>query len=264
MKSSLNELAAALFMKLARIATWRETQRRQATLARAFPLEWVQLLETRSVHYRRLDAAYRDRFKEQVQIFLDEKRITGIKTDLTDEMRLLVAASAVSLSVGWPGYTWDQLTEVLLYPQDFDRDFGFEQTDVAGLAHHWGTVILSKPALNRSFDQVSDPFHVGFHEFAHLLDLSQARFDGIPSHLSYDSIREWMRVLELEDERLHRGESVLDPYALSGPVELFAVAVEAFFQTPAALQEKHRQLYGFLSTYFCQDPAAWSASAYNA
>src|SRR5439155_17695073 len=31
--------------------------------------------------------------------------------------RLLVAASAATVSVGWEGFTWDQLTEVLVYPQ---------------------------------------------------------------------------------------------------------------------------------------------------
>ena len=35
-------------------------------------------------------------------------------------------------------------------------------------------------------------------------------------------------------------------YGLSGPVELFAVAVEAFFQTPVALTRSHTELYAFL------------------
>ena len=43
--------------------------------------------------------------------------------EVDDELRLLVAASAVTLSAGWPDYEWDQLTEVLLYPDDFDRDY---------------------------------------------------------------------------------------------------------------------------------------------
>jgi Mlc titration factor MtfA (ptsG expression regulator) len=263
MKGAFNDLASAVFLKLARIATWRETQRREAVLSRPFPTEWAERLERRSAHYRRLPGDYRDRFKEQIQIFNAEKRITGVRIELTEETRLLVAASAVSLTVGWPGYTWDQLTEVLIYPQDFDRDYTFEATEMSGLAHHWGTVILSNPVLDRSFDESTAPYHVGFHEFAHLLDLSQTRFDGIPSHLSDDSIRQWTRILETEEERLHRGESVLDPYALSGPVELFAVAVEAFFQTPAALMTHHGELYDFLSAYFCQDPAAWSNADYK-
>ena len=57
---------------------------------------------------------------------------------------------------------------------------------------------------------------------------------------------------------MRRGDSVLDPYALTGPEELFAVAVEAFFQTPRDLAERHGELYGFLSSYFRQDPVDWS------
>ena len=165
---------------------------------------------------------------------------------MTDETRLLVAASAASLTAGWPAYTWDQLSEVIVYPQDFDRDYSFDPPHVSGLAHQWGVVILSLPALNRSFDESSDGCHVGFHEFAHLLDLAGTRFDGIPSYLDDDSIRRWVGLLEQEADRLERRDSILDPYALSGPIELFAVAVEAFFETPIAIADHTRTCTRFL------------------
>jgi MtfA peptidase len=211
------------------------------------------------VHYRRLPVAYRAQFDQQVQMFLAEKRITGIETQVSDEVKLLVAASAVMLTAGWSGYTWDQLTEVLVYPEDFDRDYRFGATDLSGQAHPWGIVILSMPALLRSFTETEDGYHLGVHEFAHLLDLAQARFDGIPPYLSDESIRRWAAIIGQEEERLRRGDSELNPYGLSGPEELFAVAVEAFFQTPVALMRSHAELYEFLASYFRQDPAAWSA-----
>ena len=40
-------------------------------------------------------------------------------------------------------------------------------------------------------------------------------------------------------------------------VEFFPCVVEAFFQKPIELNEKHRRLYRFLTQYFDQDPAAW-------
>src|SRR5207253_11395780 len=98
----------------------------------------------------------------------------------------LVAASAAAVSVGWPGYSWDQVSEVLLYPDSFDRDYKFGVRDYAGQAHPWGIVILSVPALLRSFTIADEPYHVGYHEFAHLLDLANARFDGIPPYLPED------------------------------------------------------------------------------
>ena len=231
--------------------------RRQATLSAPFPPVWKKFLEARCDHYRRLPVAYRTEFDQQTQIFLAEKQITGIATQVSDEMKLLVAASAVMLTAGWSGYTWDQLTEVLVYPQSFDSEYRFG-SDMSGQAHPWGIVILSAPALLRSFAVTDDGYHLGVHEFAHLLDLANNRFDGIPPYLSDELTRKWAAIMAQEEERLRRGDSELSPYGLKGPEELFAVAVEAFFQTPVALTRSHNELYAFLSTYFRQDPAAWS------
>jgi Mlc titration factor MtfA (ptsG expression regulator) len=213
----------------------------------------------------------RQEFNRQVQVFLTDKQITPVETRLTGEARLLVAASAVTLTAGWSGYTWDQLREVLVYPDHFDRDYQFASSRpeedaptsepepdpiMAGQAHAWGVVVLSHPALRESFAGQSGS-HVGVHEFAHLLDLARASFDGVPSYLPDDAVRRWTDIMEHELARLERGDSVLDPYGLSSPPELFAVAVEAFFQDPVAVANGHRDLYAFLASYFNQDPAAW-------
>jgi Mlc titration factor MtfA (ptsG expression regulator) len=232
-------------------------ERRQATLATPFPERWRRLLLDRYDHYDRLPAALRPRFEADVKLLLAEKRITGVGVEVTDELRLLVAASAVTLSLCWPDYEWDQLTEVLLYPQDFDRDYGFEREELSGETHPWGTVILSVPALFESFEEPDDAYHVGIHEFAHLLDVEQTRFHGMPAGLDPRRHEEWLALVEKETERLRRGKSVLDPYGAEDPVEFLAVAVEAFFEAPLALRRRHAELYAILADYFAQDPAAW-------
>ena len=256
---NLKQLGHTLASAFGRLFAPRQA-RRQAILSAPFPRPWKHFLETRCEHYRRLPSEYRARFDQQAQIFLAEKRITGIETSVSDEVKLLVAASAVMLTAGWSGYTWDQLTEVLVYPDDFDRDYRFGETDLSGQAHPWGIVILSAPSLLRSFAETGDSYHLGVHEFAHLLDLAHTRFDGIPPYLSDESIRKWMAIMAREDGRLRLGDSELSPYGLTGPEELFAVAVEAFFQTPVVLARSHSDLYEFLSSYFRQDPATWSVS----
>jgi len=64
-------------------------------------------------------------------------------------------------------------------------------------------------------------------------------------------------VVEQEIDRLRRGKSVLDSYAMEDPVEFLAVAVETFFERPLALRRGHREVYAILRDYFAQDPAAW-------
>lgn len=249
-------LGAASAWPLSRVMR-RRSWRRRALLALPFPEAWRRFLLESYDHYQRLPSEWRRRFEDDLKIFLAEKRITGVEVEVTDELRLLVAASAVTLSLGWPDYEWDQLTEVLLYPQDFDRDWGFEEDELAGQAHPWGTVILSVPSLHESFEDPDDAYHVGLHEFAHLLDVEQTRFDGIPMGLSRGRAEEWVALVESEMARLRKGKSVLDPYGAEDPVEFLAVAVEAFFEAPLALRQQHRQLYDLLEDYFAQDPAAW-------
>jgi len=206
--------------------------------------------------YLRLPRVLRARFDEDLAIFLARKRITGIDMEAGQDLKVFVAASAVTLSVGWPDYNWDQLAEVLIYPQDFDRDYGFDRADLSGLAHPWGTVILSAPALIESF-QAPEGDHVGLHEFAHLLDVDQTRFDGIPAGFNTAQAVQWTAVVQKEMERLRRGTSALDPYAAQDPAEFLAVAVEAFFQTPRVIRERHQEVYAILADYFQQDPADW-------
>ena len=128
---------------------------------------------------------------------------------------------------------------------------------IAGQTHPWGTVILSVPTLLESFANPDDGYHVGLHEFAHLLDMKGTHFDGIPVGLNAARSREWVAVVEKEMERLRKGQSALDPYGSESPVEFLAVAVEAFFEMPQVVRQRHREVYAILSAYFAQDPAAW-------
>jgi MtfA peptidase len=235
----------------------RRARERQDVLHAPFPDTWRAFLAERYEHYERLPDDLRLRFERDVRVFLAEKRITGVGIDATDDLKLLVAASAVTLSLCWPEYEWDQLAEVLLYPQDFDRDYTFEEADLAGQAHPWGTVILSVPSLVESFEDPWDAFHVGLHEFAHLLGLAETEFGAIPVGLAAARAQEWVELVEKERERLRRGKSVLDTYGEESASEFMPVAVEAFFEIPLALRLRHREVYAILREYFRQDPAAW-------
>lgn len=249
-------IGAVLGLTLWRTASRRQAARRQL-LRQSFPAEWREILRRTYDHFERLPESLRARFEDDVRIFLATKRITGVETEADDELRLLVAASAVTLSLAWEDFEWDALTEVLLYPHDFARDYGYERADLAGQAHPWGTVILSVPALRQGFMDPDDGYHVGLHEFAHLLDVEQNRMGGIFGGLSALQQREWVTLMESEMSRMRNGRSVIDSYGAHEPAEFLAVAVEAFFEMPLAIRGRHRELYTFLAAYFRQDPAAW-------
>lgn len=222
-----------------------------------FPDDWARFLWDHYEHYRRLPRALRPPFEQGVQQFIATQRITGIEMEADDRLRLLVASSAATLSLGWRGYKWQEVSEVLLYPDSFDSNFTIGPQERAGTAHVWGTVILSVPALWQSFEYPDDAYHVGLHEFAHLLTYERGRYLTIPIGLQATQVREWEAIQAGELERIRRGDSVVEMLGVQSETEFFPSAVEAFFEKPMALGEKNRDLYQFLRRYFDQDPAAW-------
>lgn len=207
--------------------------------------------------YVRLPAALRSRFEAQVVRFAADHRVTGVETDVHDEVRLFVAASAVTLTVGWPEFRWAKLTEVLVYPSDFGSDYSFDDPELAGRTHPWGIVLLSVPSLRKSFAEPHDGYHVGIHEFAHLLDLAGGEFDGVPVGMKPDRIPTWLDLVERERRRVWRTRHALRSYGAMSPAEFLAVGAEAFFENPQDVRRRHPELYGLLAEYFQQDPAAW-------
>jgi Mlc titration factor MtfA (ptsG expression regulator) len=55
-------------------------------------------------------------------------------------------------------------------------------------------------------------------------------------------------------------ETVLDPYGAQAEEEYFAVASEAFFVHPQAMQGEHPDLYRMFARFYRQDPVAETAT----
>lgn len=245
----------------------RKIRRRRAILAQPFPSEWETVLQREVVFYRTLEPAERARFRRELQVFLGEKRITGIKTDVDTTTRVLTGASAIIPIFGFPEWEWDQISEVLIYPSRFDTDFNFGERDdhrtlgMVGSGAMNRLMILAKPDLLAGFRDPGDKRNVGVHEFAHLVDKSDGTIDGLPGvGLDRRSIGPWIELVRRKTEEIRRGDSDIDRYALTNEAEFFAVASEYFFERPGVMQRKHPELYAMLARVFNQSLGARAAS----
>ncbi len=98
-------------------------RRRRAILREPFPREWEAVLQRDVVFFRALDPPAQQRFRSQLQVFLGEKQITGIKVQLDTTTRVLAATSAIIPIFGFPDWEWHQINEVLVYPTRFGGEF---------------------------------------------------------------------------------------------------------------------------------------------
>ena len=244
--------------------------RRRKLRGRDLPSEYLAVLGEIPV-YRRLPPADRDELRRHMVVFLDEKRFEGCGgLDVTDVMRVTVAANACLLLLHRENDYFPRLSSIVMYPRsylgrrsDLD-DAGVVHDEIEErLGESWalGTVVLSwKDILEDS--RCCDDMNVILHEFTHQLDAENGADDGMPLISSRSLRKEWESVFTAAFERLRQEddagmETFLDPYGAESPAEFFAVVTECFFQLPRELRREHPDIYAVLSRYFNQDPSSW-------
>lgn len=225
-----------------------------------FPLEWQKILQTHVHFYQNLIDKDKKVFENKIRSFLKQVRITGIRTEVTDLDRLLVASSAAITLFSFPSWKYRYLQEVLLYPASFDRNFSMENpeevlTGMVGSGQNMeGVMILSQKSLRKGFENTTDKHNVAIHEFVHILDKQDGEIDGIPGTLNdKEYAKPWLQLMHREMGKIKKGKSDIDAYAGTSEEEFLAVASEYFFERPKLFQSKHPNLYKILKKVYHQD-----------
>jgi Mlc titration factor MtfA (ptsG expression regulator) len=236
-------------------------QRRRYNLSRQeFPGAWRQILENRVGFYLTLSDEKKKRFEKLIQIFIAEKRIIGIKTDVDDTTRVLVAASAIIPIFGFDHWEYDNLGEVFVTQGAVSTLKVDEQVQniIAGQVQPFQNqhyMILSKNALEQGFNNMKDRTNVGIHEFAHLLDEADGEIDGVPkAYLPPELIQPWTELMHRKMQDIKEGKNNINSYGATSPAEFFAVVTEYFFEDPVRLQQNHPKMYRLLTKTFQQNP----------
>ena len=241
----------------------RGCKRRMQVMAQPFPRVWEGVLRARVAYFNALDEEQQKRFRQLVKIFLDETRITGIRTEVDATTQVLVAASAIIPVFNFDHWEYSRLGEVLIYPGSFDEKYQTGQEGrrdtlgMVGAGHLSGVMILSKPSLLAGFEIAGDKRNVGIHEFAHLVDQADGAIDGIPPGVPAEVARSWIRWVAQELAHPPVKRSHIRPYAYTNEAEYFAVLLEYFFEAPGVLQRKNPQVYDMLEKMIRQDTAAF-------
>lgn len=234
---------------------------------------------------RGLNADENARLRALSARFIAAKQFSGTHgLEVSDLMHVEIAAQACILVLELGLEWYDGWSEVIVYPSQFAPER--EEVDEAGVVHltrdpmageAWlgGPVILSYEdvALSADEDLRVAGYNVVIHEFAHKLDMRSGDPNGHPPLHDNMSAAAWKRAFApaYEDFRrrveaaearpAHRVEDALaqlpiDPYAAESPGEFFAVASEAFFETPELLAPAYPAVYEQLRLFYRQDPLA--------
>lgn len=238
---------------------------------RPFPEGWMGVLERNVPLYLRLPDADRQELRDHLQLFLREKRFEGVGgLEMTDEVRLTIAAQACLLLLHREGRCYPALSSIVVYPDEYVAPW--QEMDESGIVVAGedersgefvanGAMVLSWRDVLMSGVDEGGAYNVVLHEFAHQID-DECGITGGGSGTG-------RQVLEREFHRLqhaaaHRRQTLFDPYGAGSLAEFFAVVTETFFENPVRFKSRHPELYSELSRFFRQDPAGWPGFATGA
>ena len=274
----MNIIAALLILILVLIfagSRLRAHQRRRSLLASPLSESQRNILHERVPLYKRLPDAERQRLEGLVNRFLSEIKFFGADDlEITEEIRVTIAAQACLLIVNKPDRWYKTLETIIVYPGAFksrisshDGHLEWEHDTIrSGESWDRGPVILSWDHAAYGAFIEEDGQNVVYHEFAHQLDQQTGIVDGAPQLDKDHAARDWAIAFrksyaQLVDDVKADRATFLDPYGATSPAEFFAVATEVFFEKPEALREREPDLYAELSKYYELDPASWRESA---
>lgn len=205
-------------------------------------------------YYDKLSFQMRIKFLLRVKNFITDKSFEK-KGDfeITDEMKTLIAASAIQVTFGLDSYKFDYFETIVILPDSY----------YSNLTNHYhmgevslnGVIIISWKDFINGYSNPSDTYNVGLHEMAHALDFEQKLDDGDFDFYFGNYFDKWALIAKAEYENIHNERaSFLRKYAGTNEREFFAVCVESFFEAPEQFKEKLPQIYHHLCILLNQDP----------
>jgi MtfA peptidase len=211
------------------------------------------LLKQKNSYFKNLSAGGQQRFVERVFTFMENKNFIGREgLIITDEIRILISASAVQLTFGLKDYTISHLHTINVFPREFYSKL-FE-TSFKGLATQGGVVSLSWDDFKQGYADDTDRINLGLHELAHALNIDLDEEGIFDDHFA-DSVANWKAIAADNFQKLQKGEiTFLRKYGGRSIHEFFAVCVEHFFELPNEFKKTLPELYWNLAFMLNQDP----------
>lgn len=167
----------------------------------------------------------------------------------------MIGAGAAMLRHGRPDWEWPRVRDIVVHPTQWNHDGeAGDHHAIAGQVHMQGPMLLSRKQIRYGFRK-TDGENVVLHELAHVLDMADGAADGSPDRFAWTAMPGWEALVRSRMKAVRRREGgPLRAYAGTDSAELFAVAVEVFFEQPARLRKQDPALYEALATLFNLDP----------
>lgn len=204
------------------------------------------ILQNQFVFYSKLSKKHKKQFEHRMVKFISEKKFIG-RTDLviTEQMEVLITATACMLSFGRKNYLYPLIDFILVYPSEFystiNQNFHKGEFNPKERA-----LVLSWKDFEEGIQINNDNFNLGIHEFMHAMQLesmSSRDLDSIRFSKQFQNILKQLTKQEVKDQ-LDKTK-FFRSYAFTNQYEFMAVLAEYFFESPKDFETIFPKLYNY-------------------
>ncbi|MCK7590247.1 zinc-dependent peptidase [Subsaxibacter sp. CAU 1640] len=195
--------------------------------------------------YQKLKPKHQRYFEHRVASFISDKRFFGREElVVTDEMKVLISATAVMLTFGFRDFYIGLIDKIFIYPDEF-YSLTNENYHKGEFNPKLETLVLSWKDFKKGFENDTDKINLGIHEFAHAIHLNSIKERDVSSTIFSDSFKELTELLANEESlRKSLIESrYFRDYAYTNQYEFVAVIIETFIESPSEFRAQFPEIY---------------------
>lgn len=205
----------------------------------------LQILEDDFSFYKSLSTKHKRIFEHRVFCFIkDKKFIVRDSLVITNEIKVLISATAIMLTFGFRKYLIDAIDTIIVYPDEYYSKLNdaYHKGEFNPMAE---VLVLSWKDFLEGYKDENDNINLGIHEVIHAIHLNSIKKTDISALIfkkkyaeltDYLSLNESIR-LALIDSKYFR------EYAFTNQYEFLAVLVETFMETPQEFNGHFPDIY---------------------
>ncbi len=203
------------------------------------------ILENKFSFYSKLSSKEKKYFEHRVASFIIDKDFIGRNgLVVTDEIKVLISATAVMLTFGFRDFYVPILSKIVIYPSNFYSRIN--------KAYHKGefnpklqTLVISWEGFLQGFDDENDNLNLGIHELTHAIHFNSIKERDVSSVIFSDTLKELSALLSTDSslrDRLKTSD-YFRKYAFTNQFEFLAVVIENFIETPLEFRSQFPHIY---------------------
>ena len=195
--------------------------------------------------FNKLSNKRKSYFEHRLLIFMENKEFVGRQElVITNEMKLLIGATAVMLTFGMKKYTIAIIKRIIVYPGEFYSTIS-DEYHKGEFNPNLSAIVFSWKDFMEGYKDEDDNLNLGIHEFTHAIhfnSLTETDYSSKIFKRSYNRLALFLS--QNEDLRIELIESkYFRDYAFTNQFEFLAVLIENFIETPENFKSHFPDLY---------------------